>query len=242
MTPAALIALDVDNTLMPVDGPAEEGVREGLLELAAAGARLVIASGKPCYYLAGLVRGLGLMDSSLIGENGAEVWLNCTFPPDLLPTPITDEERAALAQVRGLVSERFGDRVAFEPGTVAVTPFPTDPSLTPEAIREAMDIPLPPTVQVYMHPDSVDWGVSRIDKGVAVARLAERFGAPLSRVAAVGDGENDRPMLAIAELALWLGPDPAPASAVRLGRIREALPLLREFVRRSAGSLPAAPG
>lgn len=230
--PACVVAFDVDDCLMPVNQAATGDTRAGLKALSDAGARLIFASGKPCSYLSGLARGLGLMDSSLVGENGAEIWLNSTMPPQRLRVELSDEERAAMRAIRERVDGVFGDRVFFQPNTVGVTAFPAKPGLTPQRVADAVDFPVPPSITLFIHVDSADWAVTRLNKGASLEQLARHLGIPMDRVAAVGDGENDVPMLEVAALALWLGaPGCGPANAVECSNgIGEVLERLRMFV------------
>jgi len=225
-----LIAFDIDDCLMPLNRPAEEGVVPELQRLAAAGVRLALASGKPCLYLAGLARGLGLMDLSLIGENGAEIWLGCTMPPERLPQPLLPEEQAGLQDVRRRVVERYGDQVFLQPNTVGVTAFPIPGGPTPPEIADAIG-PGPSGLQQYIHADSVDWAVGRFDKGAALLLLAKHLGLAPLHLSAVGDSANDLPMMRVVGLPLWLGApgklDGVPATVV--DDIHEALALLRRW-------------
>jgi len=106
-----LIAFDIDNCLMPVNESARREVRQSLLGLHESGAHLALASGKPCVYLSGLSRGLGIIRCSLIGENGAEIWINSTMPPARLPNEITDEEASVLRELASTARSRYGDSV-----------------------------------------------------------------------------------------------------------------------------------
>lgn len=204
--PEALIALDIDNCLMPVNQPAAESTRQLLLRLAAAGGRIVYASGKPCAYLSGLARGLGTMEAALIGENGAETWLHSTMPTRVLRPELREEELAALEAIRAEVARQFGDRVFFQPNRVGVTAFPFG-ELTPDAIAAHVEATVgwPEGLICYRHVDSADWAVKRVNKGDALLRLAGELGVPQHRLAAAGDSANDLPMLAVVDLAVWVG-------------------------------------
>ena len=48
----------------------------------------------------------------------------------------------------------------------------------------------------------------RVDKGIALRLVAERFGIPLSRVMAIGDSYNDLPLLRAAGIAVAMGSAP----------------------------------
>ena len=226
-----IIAFDIDNCLMPLNEPAREGVAADLQRLAVPGVRVVFASGKPCLYLAGLTRGLGLMGTSLIGENGAEVWLGCTMPPERLPQALTPEEQAGLQGLRQRVVTRYGDQVFLQPNTVTVTAFPLPGGPTPEEIAAEIGLDAPAGLHQYIHPDSVDWAVRRFDKGAALLLLAAHLGVPRSHLAAVGDSANDLPMIRVVDLPLWLG-DPeelGDTPAVVLADIVAALARLQQW-------------
>jgi len=228
----ALIALDVDNCLMPVNEPADPSTRERLFRLEEAGGHLVYASGKPCLYLSGLARGLGTMGAPLIGENGAETWLDSTMPTRTLVPHLTDEEVAGLAAIREEVAREFGDRVFFQPNRVGVTAFPFG-DLTPAAIADHISVTVgtPEGLICYEHVDSADWAVERINKGDALLRLAEELGIAREYLAAVGDSANDLPMLRVAALAVWVGaPDALEGADVELySEIDDALDRVLEW-------------
>lgn len=228
----SIIAFDIDDTLMPVNQPAADATIAGLRRLADAGAHIVFASGKPCLYLSGLARGLDLMDCSLIGENGAEVWVGSTMPPERLSIAPTEEEAAALASVRVAVEARYGDNVFFQPNAVGVTAFPRPGTVTPDDIARDIHPPLPDSIQRFIHTDSVDWAVSRFNKGAALKGLATRLGVPMDRVAVAGDSGNDLSMVDVAAVSVWLG-NPARLEgrqAQCLGSIDAALAVLDETV------------
>lgn len=227
-----LLALDVDNCLMPVNMPARPTTRERLTALADEGAHIVLASGKPCLYLSGLARGLALMDASLIGENGAETWVNSTMPPKTLPTNLLPEERDALAKIRSTVEKLFGDQVFFQPNAIGVTAFPVGPDLKPDEVAAQVSVELPESLLRYIHVDSVDWAVARFDKGFALQRLIDHLSISADRVAALGDSANDLPMFDVAELCLWVGPQDAleGRSAELFDDVDAALDRLMRFV------------
>ena len=77
-----LAALDLDGTLAPVGrGIAPQTVRM-LRELEARGVRIALCSGKPVYYLCGLLRQVELRRPLLLGENGAVFQEGIDLPPE----------------------------------------------------------------------------------------------------------------------------------------------------------------
>lgn len=67
---------------------------------------------------------------------------------------------------------------------------------------------------VRSHELFVETNPSGVDKGQGLARLAEHLGAPQSQVMAVGDQDNDAPMVAWAGLGVAMGNASAACKAV----------------------------
>jgi hydroxymethylpyrimidine pyrophosphatase-like HAD family hydrolase len=223
-----IAAFDVDGTLAPVNQPPPSSVRRGLGRLRRAGAHLVLASGKPCLYLAGFARALGWAEASLIGENGAEVWLRAIMPSRVLRREIPAEARAALGPIEALLEERFPGAISFHQNPIGVCAFPYDPVATPPpAILEAAG-EVPDCLVTYPHVDSVDFAARGIDKGTALLDLARALEVPRERIAAVGDGENDLPMLRAAAYGLRIND---PSEGFFEAGIGDALRLVERFGR-----------
>lgn len=68
-------------------------------------------------------------------------------------------------------------------------------------------------------PDRVQVTRHGVDKGRALRMLADRMGVPLERVLAIGDGDNDLPMLRAAGIGVLMGnaKEPVQAAAQRDG-------------------------
>jgi HAD superfamily hydrolase (TIGR01484 family) len=227
-----LVVFDVDSSLLPLNGPPSRPVLVGLQALRKAGARLALASGKPCVYLSGLVRGMDIMDACLIGENGADIWLTSTMPPRRLLQLLEAGERQALERLRAAAIERFGDRVFLQPNAIGVTAFPADTSLAPAQVAQALGDAAGPELTLYVHADSADWALSRFNKGQALRLLAAHLQIPCERVFAVGDGLNDLCMAQVAAQMWWLGPpELLPAHATPAQAIEEAVWGVLERVR-----------
>ncbi len=201
-----ILAFDVDGTLAPVDSPPPDPVRDALRGLVAAGAHLVLASGKPCTYLAGFARGLGLIEASLVGENGAEIWLSGTMTTTRIRHEAPPATRAALDRLCERLERRFPGALFFLPNPIGVTAFSYDIAAQPPSRTIEAALPLPESVACYEHPDSADFLAREFDKGASLAKLLDALGASRERLIAVGDGANDFPMLRTARHAYWVGP------------------------------------
>lgn len=234
-----IAAFDVDGTLATLGEPVAEEVRRCLRALRERGAHIVFASGKPCLYLAGFARALDCVSASLAGENGAEVWLDSNMPPTRITRTTTEAEHAALERIRARVTGDYGDRVFFQPNTVGVAVFPyDDPAATARAMIARYANELADGITTYAHPDCADFVVARFNKGEALTDLASALGIPMSRVAAVGDGMNDLPMLEVAACALWVGApcSDLPEHARAVPDIHAAFAELDAFARSVGGA------
>ena len=76
-----LAVFDLDDTLAPVGRGIAEHDLKRLKELEDMGVRIALSSGKPTYYLCGLLRQLGLKRPIMIGENGIVIQFGVDLPP-----------------------------------------------------------------------------------------------------------------------------------------------------------------
>jgi hydroxymethylpyrimidine pyrophosphatase-like HAD family hydrolase len=76
-----IYVFDLDGTLCPIGKPISDGVVAGLRELEERGHRVALCSGKPTYYLCGMMRQVGLKDPVLLGENGGVIQFGVDLPP-----------------------------------------------------------------------------------------------------------------------------------------------------------------
>ncbi len=198
-----LMAFDLDNTLAQLGkGIAQQDIAL-LKALENRGAAIAVCSGKPAYYLCGLLRQVGLRRPILIGENGAVIQFGVDLPPEESHIlPCSDAAKRSLALLHSLLEQRLPN-LWYQPNQVGLTPFPTSEeefavieSVIAEHRNDLRDI------KVYRHKDSFDITPANIDKGAGLRCLAELLHIPLKDTAAVGDGPNDYPMFACAGLSL----------------------------------------
>lgn len=246
MTPT-LVCLDFDGTLVDESGAIHpEDVR--LLAEPAGDVEIVPATGRPLHAVRGTLRRHGLYATEPLGlpavlENGAVVY----EPGEVVRArfPFGDDLRDAFAQrmraaphitfllfdtdtVHELWPSEEGDAMIARFGleTTATEPGEEIGGLTKLVCIAATDEPLRalaqdaaelPAEHAFSLPTVLEFTAAGVDKGNGLAALLESR-PDRTRVVAVGDGENDLPLFAHADLAV------APAESP--GKIRDAAGLV----------------
>lgn len=198
-----LIVFDLDGTLAALGrGIAPENVAR-LRELEERGARIAICSGKPTYYLCGLMRQVELKAPILVGENGAVVQFGVDLPPrDYHVAPYSQAAKHSIHLLR-----RAFDSAApgmwYQPNEVGLTPFPRNEAEF-DALQGCIDALKSQLedVIVYRHCDSFDITPDGITKKSGLARLGAMLDISPEETVAVGDGVNDYPMFEYAGLSV----------------------------------------
>lgn len=187
---------DLDGTL------AERGEAVGqeelflLKELEGRGVTLALSSGKPCFYLCGFARQMGLKEAYLIGENGAVLQYGVELPPRVTCRyPIPEKTKNALTMLRREMEERFPDGIWYQPNETALTPFPHDPALFPP-LRELLARRITEEMELWVceHSDCFDVQYAPLSKATGISLLSQVTGIDPKNMAAVGDWTNDYPM------------------------------------------------
>ena len=229
-----LTVFDLDGTLAPIGAPVPPKAAELLLRLEEKGMKIALCSGKPVYYLSGLARQIGLKTPYLLGENGAVLQVGNHLPPALRrPLAVPQSTLLALQELRRRLNERL-PALWYQPNEVCLTPFPVgrEEFDTVEAVLKESEALLT-GITVYRHSDSFDLCPKEVSKENGVRMLCRELGLPLSQVAAVGDGDNDRSMLQIAALSLGIAPMPEEAVDLRFESILPALEHLLKEVEKT---------
>ena len=237
-----LISLDLDGTLLGPDGDLTPGSAGAIARARAAGVRVVLNTGRPMTeagYFArkagcdSLVSCLGgaLLGDARTGEelrrwdiprpwgfralelclgrgleitifSGSQVVLDPFSRESLLRTyPYPAFHREALVVEDPLAYMRERD--------MPVTKIHGDWGPCPRAELEQLD-----QVELTTSNDHDFELVPRgVSKATALARIALMYGVPLEQCAAVGDSENDLPMLKAAGLPIAMGNAPEPVRA-----------------------------
>lgn len=212
-----LLVFDLDGTLAAVGKGMQTEDAEKLLALEDAGYQIAICSGKPTYYLCGFVRQLGLKEPILVGENGAVFQFGIELPPKRYEVyPHSKSAKAQKKMMKALIDREFGTNIWYQPNEVALTPFPKDEK-TFEELQELINEKMPflDELLVYRHIDCFDLSPKNINKYNGLEYLVKLMGLSEKDVIAVGDGVNDIPMFAFADISIGVGKNFAESSLAK---------------------------
>ena len=204
-----IILLDVDGVLAEHGKPIPFEVSEILKEISKR-SKIVFASGKTAPYLEGLARGIGLSNTTIIGENGGVIY----FPEkmeEIVFSELYPEVREELRVLKEELDEKLNNKCWFQTNRVVVTVFPkTDFTIedTEKKYKEVIKEQRLCNIKLFIHIDSVDGVPKRLDKGWAMDKLSEDLNISKSNFIAVGDGDNDIPMMIKAGLSICIGNNP----------------------------------
>jgi HAD superfamily hydrolase (TIGR01484 family) len=233
----ALLALDIDGTLLHADGRVSPAVREAVRRAAAAGVHVVLSTGRATYGAASVAETLDLTDGLVVASNGAvtfsywpvEVLSSVTFDAretvKLLLEHVPDALVAVEVIGRGYrVNRQFPDgeitgemwiqdvdELVAEPVTRVII---RDPSLSAEEFIELAErLGLHGTNYAVGYTAWLDLAPDGVSKASALAEVADRLGVPRTDVLAIGDGRNDVEMLRWAGRGVAMGGAPLEVQA-----------------------------
>ncbi len=190
-----LLIFDIDGTLCNINSAIDSKLVRVLQEISSKH-QIVLASGKPFGYIAGLVRQIQLQNCMVIAENGGTIMYSATFPPSsYYQFELSDKLRHLFADIKNAYAYQFGRAVWFQPNEVNLTIFPVDISCIDDIHKFAQQYH-DDEINVYYHKDSVDFVPKGIDKGTAVEILLNKLNFKQNQLYVFGDGDNDLPMLA----------------------------------------------
>lgn len=224
-----LIVFDLDGTLAKLGRGIEPDDLALLKQLEDAGARIAICSGKPTYYLCGLMRQVELRAPVLVGENGAVIQLGVDLPPkEYYVAPYSPGAKRSLRLIRDALEAAAPD-MWYQPNEVGLTPFPRDESGF-DVIQGCLDR-LAPQLEdliIYRHCDCFDIMPDGITKKSGLERLGRLLGVSPEETAACGDGVNDYPMFEYAGLSVGVNVKEPERVDHNFSSIHEALSFLLE--------------
>jgi Cof subfamily protein (haloacid dehalogenase superfamily) len=239
----ALVALDVDGTVLTPDGRIAPSTRAAVAQARERSVRIVLASSRGPVALERIQAGLGLQDEWFVGFQGALVARRTRTGLEVLDQtriePGAAGEVEALALALGLSIGRYAGlrwrvprltdairREAAETGErpVLSTPEESAADEAPHKLAAIADgnadaLPrlaaqLPATVTATLsHPDFLEITAAGVDKGTGLRALGSALGIPAARTAAVGDGPNDLGMFAAVGHPVAMGQAPPAVRA-----------------------------
>lgn len=225
--PPALIALDVDGTLLAPGNVLAPAAATALGRAARAGATVVLASGRMFVSTAAWAERLGVQgpviayNGGLVrGHPGGETWWHRPIPLEAARA-VAARCRAEGWYVQAYLDDHLlvpwhdqrtddycrnaGVPFTVAPGTVYALPEPPTKLLVIEpaeripAVRAALAAAAgQELVMSTSFPYFLEITAPGVNKGAALTAVAERLGVPRSSVLAVGDGRNDVPLLGAA--------------------------------------------
>jgi len=233
-----LVASDVDGTLLDHHGTLPPARATATRRLVTAGVPVVLATGKLWTSVAGLVTELGLAGPH-VACNGSVVFDGDgrVIARTLLDAALVDEVVGAL-RARGVVHAVYledgalvTDRVdpAHDVLPLLGEPLPDvgEPDgrgvlkvlafLPPEAEGDLRDVAADASRVQRTSPRFLEWNAAGADKATGLGTVADLLGVEMEDVLAIGDAENDVPMLRAAGVGIAVA-DASPAARAAADR------------------------
>ncbi|MCX7792228.1 MAG: HAD-IIB family hydrolase [Chloroflexaceae bacterium] len=237
--PYRLIAVDLDGTLIDAAHRPGPGSAEVIAACEALGARVVLATGRSFVSAAPYARALGLRPP-LITLNGS-VMADPEAGRFTVRATLTTEQLALaldLLNARGIAHVVYGPAGIYAvPGMPHLDLLGTygEAPAVFCAPAELRDVPDPLKVLAFLHAGALDQELAAaagarvatirsgaaffefvppgVSKGEALSELMARYGVTREEVLAIGDGENDLSMFAVAGMSVAMADAPAAVRA-----------------------------
>jgi len=234
-----LVALDIDGTLVDYGEQLTEKVAKAVAEVQAAGAHVVLSTGRSTFGITRIIEMLGLESGYCVASNGAVVF---TYPPVEITTAVTFDPEPAVRLVLDRVPDALVAVEVIGRGYRANRMFP-DGEITGEMWLESVDelVREPVTRVIIRDPGSsaedfvaladelglhgtnyfvgytawLDLAPEGVSKASALDLIATELGVDPADALAIGDGRNDLEMLRWAGRGVAMGqaPDEVKAAA-----------------------------
>ncbi len=232
LTAPALVACDIDGTLVRTGQPASAAVRAAVAQVRAAGHHIVLATGRSLIGALPVADELGLDDVWIVASNGAVTAHLIGDEYEITEQHVVEPEPV----VRLVVEAMPGIRIATEVVGVGYRVNLRFPDGEQHEVQDVHELWAEPTPRLALHgpsafglvpilralsltaiatrPDWVDVTPPGLSKASALEKVRAALGVEGYATAAIGDGENDVEMLRWATQAIVMGHAPAHVQAV----------------------------
>jgi 5-amino-6-(5-phospho-D-ribitylamino)uracil phosphatase len=228
----ALVALDIDGTLVDYHERLSPTVKRAVLATVDAGVEVVLATGRSVYGIENILELLDLKAGTCVGSNGAVTF---TYPPIEISRAITFDPEPAVRKVLEQVPDALVAVEVIGRGYRANNHFP-EGEITGEMWIESVDelVREPVTRVIIRDPQSsaedflalahdlglhginyfvgytawLDLAPEGVTKASALADVCTDLGIDRADVLAIGDGRNDIEMLEWAGRGVAMGQSP----------------------------------
>jgi HAD superfamily hydrolase (TIGR01484 family) len=236
--PPALVALDIDGTLVDYAETASRRVRGAVQAVVDAGVPVVLATGRSVFGIHPVIEVFGLRDGYAVASNGAVIF---SYPPVEILSTVTFDPRPAVEAVLAEVPDALVavevvgdgyrvnrhfpegeitgqmwvesiDSLVREPVTRVIVRDPQ--SSAADFIQLAESLGLHGTNYFVGYTAWLDLAPEGVSKASGLHTVAERLGVAQADVLAIGDGRNDLEMLAWAGRGVAMGQAPPEVKSV----------------------------
>ncbi|WP_315128970.1 HAD family hydrolase [uncultured Actinomyces sp.] len=232
-----IVALDVDGTILDVNGRVSERMMAALTRMRAYGARIVISTGRGIEAALPVARHVGLTDGWMICANGAiTLRMDPAAPRGYeVADSVTFDPSDVIAVLSSAVPDGIIAVEALDGGFRVSRPFPDGELIEDQRVVPPQEMGSEPVTRVVLRAPgmaveefsalvagcglySVEYAIGwtawldvapeGVTKASALRALAARLGTGAERVVAVGDGANDIEMIRWAGVGAVMGSAP----------------------------------
>ena len=232
-----LVALDVDGTILDINGRVSERMMASLARLRAYGVQIVISTGRGIQAALPVAYHVGLTDGWMICANGAVTLRMDPAAPGgyEIADAVTFDPTDAIAALTRAVPDGIVAVEVLGDGFKVSRPFPDGELIEAQRVVSLEEMSAQPVTRVVLRAPGMDVGEfstlvagcglhsveyaigwtawldvapEGVTKASALQSLAARLGTGASRTIAVGDGTNDVEMLRWAGIGAAMGSAP----------------------------------
>ncbi|WP_454854895.1 HAD family hydrolase [Promicromonospora soli] len=236
VTGPALVACDLDGTLVRTGHPVTAAVRAAVAKVRAAGHHLVLATGRSLVGALPIATDLGLDDAWMVASNGAVTAHLTGHQYEITAQHVVDAEAAirlaawtapGIRIAAELVGVGYRVNIPFPDGDLNGTqhgiagleelwavPTPRLALNGPSAYRLVPSLRALGVTAIATRADWVDVTAPGISKATALEEVRTVLGVKDYDTVAIGDGENDIEMLRWASRSIAMGHAPGHVQAV----------------------------